>query len=270
MYRDWIVKITNRLAIIAACALVYWTFTFITIQVFDLKIFRENLSETFALSVLGILSVMAGALIINMMMNLTKISEALASRGGDSAPIIEAKSVGIKGLVLLMASFPLIFGGLFLGDYLTAQKKKNMLILSAKKMVAEQSSSMKAMSAYEFNWDYIQQTANMLDVLHKSDPSFRRLSLILPEKVNEAEVFISIYAKAGGFSRDQPPQKGEYVFASSEEDRSYLRGVFVEGKRDYKFMADRGNYALYYPVEIDGKVIVLYYSDFQQYGKFGS
>lgn len=70
-----IVKLSNILCIISVIALCYWVFMFIVMNVFGLKVFRENLTETFYLSILGILALMFGALITNIMFNLTRIAE---------------------------------------------------------------------------------------------------------------------------------------------------------------------------------------------------
>ena len=55
--------------------LIYWVFVVIAVQVFGFKIFRENISQTFAMSILGIFALMVGSLIINVMFNLTRIAE---------------------------------------------------------------------------------------------------------------------------------------------------------------------------------------------------
>lgn len=70
-----LVKWSNRIGIFAIIALIYWVFVFIIIQVFGLRIFRHNLSEIFIFSVLGILAVMAGCLMLNIMLNLTQIAK---------------------------------------------------------------------------------------------------------------------------------------------------------------------------------------------------
>ena len=70
-----LVRISNTIGIIAILLLVYWVFSFVTIEVFGLKVFKKNMTETFYLSVLGILALMAGALIINVMFNLTRIAQ---------------------------------------------------------------------------------------------------------------------------------------------------------------------------------------------------
>ena len=70
-----LVRLSNAIGIISIVLLLYWVFIFISITVFGLKVFRENLTETFYLSVLGILALMFAALMINLMFNLTRIAE---------------------------------------------------------------------------------------------------------------------------------------------------------------------------------------------------
>lgn len=42
-----IIKWTNRIALFVIILLVYWVFIFISITVFGLKVFRENITELF-------------------------------------------------------------------------------------------------------------------------------------------------------------------------------------------------------------------------------
>ena len=111
-----LVKLSNSIGITSIILLIYWVFIFITIEVFGLKIFRENLTETFYLSIVGILALMAGALIVNIMFNLTRI----AQKHNQDESI--SKSGKRMGLIFLL-SLPAIFLALFAGDYLTSKKK---------------------------------------------------------------------------------------------------------------------------------------------------
>ena len=119
-----LVRISNTIGIIAILLLVYWVFSFVTIEVFGLKVFKKNMTETFYLSVLGILALMAGALIINVMFNLTRI----AQKHEDNE--IQTKS-NKKIFLFLIALFPIIATLLYFGDYVTKQKKEKLLIQSA-------------------------------------------------------------------------------------------------------------------------------------------
>ena len=82
------------------------------------------------MSVLGIFSLMAGSLMINVMFNLTRIAEK-----HNKDEVIEAKAISKNLGWAFLLSFPLIFGLLFGGDYLTSKKKEAMLIDSAKSVV---------------------------------------------------------------------------------------------------------------------------------------
>ena len=64
-----LVKISNIIALISIILLVYWVFIFIIAVVFGIKIFRENITEIFGFSILGILAILASSLIVNIMLN---------------------------------------------------------------------------------------------------------------------------------------------------------------------------------------------------------
>ncbi len=50
-------------------------------------------------------------------------------------------------------------------------------------------------------------------------------------------------------------------------ERTYLKGVFEEGNTNYRYSAHDGRYELFYPYKEGDQQIVLYFSDYQQYGK---
>lgn len=122
-----IIKWTNKIALSTIILLVYWVFIFIAITVFGLKVFRENITELFYLSILGILGLLIGVVIVNIMFNLTSISESLNKS--------EHKNVNKKRnklwTVLIILSFPLILGTLFFGDYRTTKIREQNLIKAA-------------------------------------------------------------------------------------------------------------------------------------------
>jgi Na+-driven multidrug efflux pump len=100
--------------------LLYWVFAYTINEVFEMRIFRENISQTFALSVLGIVALMGGALIINVMFNLTRIAKKL---NNDEQK--ETLNSSKKYLVMLLLGFPIIAGFMVLGNHLSNKKKEN-------------------------------------------------------------------------------------------------------------------------------------------------
>jgi len=110
-----LVKISNIIGLISIILLMYWVFSFVLIEVFGLKVFRQQMTETFLFSILGILALMGGALILNIMLNLTRIAE----RGAEVKYNKNTKKI----IVGLIAIFPLLAGILFTGDYLSSKKK---------------------------------------------------------------------------------------------------------------------------------------------------
>lgn len=113
------VKLSNNIGFAAVLALVYWVIIFITTQIFGLKIFKEIATATFNWSILGIIVLMFGALIINIMFNLSRI----ADRINKDSEVIEKKSAKIKWFAFLI-SLPVIIIALFFGNYLSSKKLK--------------------------------------------------------------------------------------------------------------------------------------------------
>jgi len=275
MNNKLLVKLSNIIGIVSIILLVYWVFIFMSIEVFGLKVFRENMTETFYLSVLGILALMFGSLIINVMFNLTRIAEKHNQDNVNS-------SKAFKKLWLIFGiSFPIIFGLLFGGDYLTSKKKEQMLIASAKSIVESNTEKSDKLLDYHFDKKWINETEDILDIYSKTDTHFPHIAVIVVDDIDNSQVFLSfrtyysykeieVEIVADSIQLQKQPQKKSYIRQTTQIEREYLNKVFFENYSEVRFSARQGNYELFYPYFKGGKKIVLYFSDYQRYGKIGS
>lgn len=260
-----LVKLSNIIALIAILLLIYWVFVFVSVEVFGLKVFRENLSQTFAMSVLGIFALMAGSLMINVMFNLTRIAER---HNKDEA--VEAATNSKKLGWAFMLSFPIIFGLLFGGDFLTSRKKETMLIDSAKSVVEKYPQKIDGLLNYQFSRDWLIEMDNTLDLMGKTDKNFPNVLVIVKDSIDNSEVFLGFRDYNEPADKTLQPIKQGFILETTKPERDYLNRVFSENFDEIRFNATDGNYQLYYPYSKNGKRIVLYFSDYQRYGKLGS
>ena len=289
-----LVKISNSIGLISIILLIYWVFTFVLIQVFGLKIFRQHLTESFLMSILGILALMGGALMLNIMFNLTRIAERAQQ------PSVESKTPK-KTLGACLALFPIIAALLFGGDYLSTQKKQKMLVNSADSMIQNQQNRFQQLTNYQFNESYILQTAVNLKFLAILDRSFADVQVIIADKIENNPVYLGFTSQlyytnennmleqaaedaaieaaraVNEISESAVPvktklslDKKRYVKQLSLAEKEYLKTVFEQGNKEILFQAEDGDYQLYLPYRLQNKTIVLYFSDRQRYGKYGS
>jgi hypothetical protein len=259
-----IVKLSNIVGIISIILLVYWIFIFITIEVFGLKVFRENMTETFFMSILGILALMAGSLIVNIMFNLTRIAQ---KHNDDQAIANTSKNVGWVLLII----FPILLAILFGGDYLTSRKKESLLIGTAESIVETNSNKSLHLVNYQFNEEWIIKTEEMLEILSKTDKNFPHISILVKDSINDEPTFLSFTSNYGGNLNDTiPPIKKRFIRKTSQLERDYLNSVFEEGNNKYRYSSNDGKYELFYPYFEESKRIVIYFSEYQRYGKIGS
>lgn len=260
-----LVKLSNIIGIIAITLLVYWVFVFISITVFGFKVFRENITETFYLSVVGILALMFGSLIINVMFNLTRIAEK--HNHDDIYPAKQtSKNIGL----IFGLSFPLIFGLLYGGDYLTSKKKEKMLIASAQSIIDNNDEKMNKLLNYSFDKDWMRETSDILDLYSKTDKNFPYVSVIVLDSIDRSQVILGFRYYHSSSNDTSLPIKKDYIRETTNEEREYLNKVFYNNTKEVRFSARDGNYELFYPFANGNKKIVLYFSDYQRYGKIGS
>lgn len=260
-----LVRLSNIIGIISIILLVYWVFVFISITVFGLKVFKENITETFYLSVVGILALMFGSLIINVMFNLTRIAEK-----HNQDEINVSKRANKKLGLLFGLSFPLVFGLLFGGDYLTSKKKEKMLISSAKSIVENNKEKSDKLLNYSFNESWIIETNHILDLYSKTDKHFPYVSVIVSDSIDKSQVFLGFRDYYGKINDTIQPIKKDFIQQTTKEEREYLDKVFYQNLDEVRFSASDGRYELFYPYIKNGKKIILYFSDYQRYGKIGS
>lgn len=264
MNNKTLVRLSNTIGIISIVLLIYWVFVFISITVFGLKVFRENLTESFYLSVLGILALMFAALMINVMFNLTRIAEK------HNQDDIQVKATSKKLGLIFGLSFPIVFGVLFGGDYLTSQKKEKMLIQSAKSIIETNPEKTNELVNYSFDKKWIQRTNDILVIYSKTDKNFPYVSLIVMDTLEKSNVILGFRDYYAQWNDTISPMKKNFILGTTEEERDYLSKVFNSNLKEVRFSASDGRYELFYPYVKNGKKIVLYFSEYQRYGKIGS
>ena len=264
MNNKLLVKLSNIIGIGSIILLVYWVFIFICITVFGLKVFRENMTETFYFSVLGILALMFGSLIINVMFNLTRIAEKHNQDNADSTKTFK------KIWLIFGLSFPIILGLLFGGDYLTSKKKEQMLIASAKSIIESNIEKSDKLLNYNFDKEWIIETSDILDIYSNTDTYFPHVEVIVTDNIDNSQTFLGFRSYWRSRIDTIQPLKKDYIRKTTKDEREYLNKVFFENYNDVRFSASQGRYELFYPYSKNEKKIVLYFSDYQQYGKIGS
>ncbi|RKW41654.1 MAG: peptidase [Moraxella sp.] len=283
-----LVKISNIIALISIILLVYWVFIFIIAVVFGIKIFRENITEIFGFSILGILAILASSLIVNIMLNLTRI----AQRNEDDKIIF--KHGKLISVILLMI-FPVLTGLLFYGDYLSSQRKKQYLLDSAQTIAQTYKEPLDELTKYKFDSEFIGQIAKTIQYLQNTSNGINYAMVIVPDTIDGKDAYLGfsdnyLNKQAAQDTKSLATgdmvgltttenqqqttiylQKIDFIYKADAAQKEYLDKVFSKNFTEPYFSASDGRYEMLYPYQIDGKVIaVLYFSDYQRYGKYGS
>ncbi len=234
MNKDRLIKISNLIGLVSIILLVYWVFIFICITVFGLKIFRENITESFYLSIIGILALMFGALMINIMFNVTKISDYISNKSDN---ILVNQKKKYQGLIFLL-SFPLIFGLLYTGDYLSNQKKEKMLLQAADDMINTYTNKINFLMDYKYTQEFISNSNDIIELLEKADESIQAINIIVKDTIQGEDVFLivgNIY-----INDKELDKKIKHVYKCSKAEKEYLNDVFKNGGTNYRFDSHDG------------------------------
>ena len=257
-----IVGMTNRIALAAVALLVYWVFVFVTSMVFGFKVFRENMTELFLLSVVGIVAILFGAAVLNIMLNLTAIAEGRAREG-------RSKRISTVAVTAFAGSFVVLFLILYAGDALTAKKKEEYLVSAASDLIKEHGDIVGRLADYAFSRDYIERVSRDIRMLSEVEEKFPRITVIVRDRI-EGRDFLLGFSSYTGLDEDEEARKVDYILGTSSEERKYLYSVLEGETFEYRFSASDGRYEVYYPIRTDKGNIVIHLSQYSKYGKIGS
>ena len=104
------------------------------------------------------------------------------------------------------------------------------------------------------------------------DKYFPNVSIIVTDEIDGLRVFLNFnaYHDIEEKKKRTGLKKQDFVGSTTSEERTYLNSVFDDATHTVRFSASHGKYELFYPYTKDDKTIVLYFSEYQRYGKFGS
>lgn len=258
-----VVKITNKIALITVVLLMYWVFVFISSTVFGFKVFRENMTEIFLMSILGIFAILSGSIILNIMFNLTAIAE------GRTKTEQEPRKSQKGPILAFLGSLAVIFMLLYAGDLATSKKKETYLVSSASDLLKEQKEIIDRLSGYSFSREYIENASQDIKVLGKVEEKFPSVTVITKDEIDGKPILLG-FSSYAGLGKDEKPQKADYILSTSSEERKYLYLVFDGKSSEYRFSSNDGRYEIYYPVKTNSGLIVIHLSQHSRYGKLGS
>jgi len=256
MNNKLLVKISNIIGIVSIILLVYWVFAFISVAAFELEAFKDYSVDIFLLILLAIFTLMLGSLLINIMLNLTRIAE---KHNNDA--VTASKKIS-KGLIIaFIMSFPLIFGLLYGGDYLKSKKQENQIIASAQSLVKTYSEKIDKIVDYSFSEEWIQNVANTLYILSETENDLSNMQVIVPDVIDDMPVFLDFGRYFRSTCSDTvSPIKKDYMRKTTKSERDYLNDVFFHKKEGIKYNKEKYSHEFYCPYFKNGKIIVLYFS----------
>jgi hypothetical protein len=258
-----IAKITNRVALVTVVLMIYWVFIFISTQVFGFRIFREHITDLFGMSILGIFAILAGAVILNIMYNLSAIADARAAEKTVTRSFND-KTI----LIAALASFVFLFGALYIGDALNSRRQETRLVEAANSLVKERIDVITKIADYNFSRSYVQSIEKSLLLLEKIDEAFPQVTAILIDEIDGKRILMGFSGRS--YQLNDELDRVKFVLSTSADERAYLYEVFEGKSMNHRFTSKNGRYEIYVPVQTAKGMVVLHLSEWARYGKYSS
>jgi len=230
-------------------------------SVFGLKAFKETITNGFLFSIIGILSVMAGSMMINIMLNLTVIANKDAS---EEIPVF---CFNKRFLWILLSLFPILTITLFAGNYITSKKQESIFLNSAKSVVKNNTISNQKLLNYTFDKNYLKETESIMSTYSKLKGGIDSVKVVIKDNVNGIPVYLQFGDYYDKYYDKANFDKSDFIYKTTDEEKIYLDEVFKNNSKKYRFSSHKGDYELFYPYSSGDKKMVLYFSTKLDYGK---
>jgi nitrogen fixation/metabolism regulation signal transduction histidine kinase len=247
------VKLSNAIAFYSAWALVYWIILFITANVFGLSIFKGYTAAILYFTIRGIVVLMVGALILNIMFNLSR----MADKTEESSPKKDKLH-----MIIFLATLPALVCLLFFGNFLSAKNIEKNLNKSADEIAETYAPELTRISRYAFTKEWINNAANVLKIMEKTDQNFNDVYVVLPDEINKTKTFLTFDAKGISMDRAVTLDKIDYIEKTTPQERAYFESVF-DGEYTERFFSSKDPYRyeyykLFVPIfEENDRIIIL-------------
>ena len=97
------------------------------------------------------------------------------------------------------------------------------------------------------------------------------MSILVRDSINDEPVYLGFTRYKSGVLNDTIfPFKKDFIRKTTQPEREFLKSVFEDGNEKYRYSTHDGKYELFYPYFKGEKRIVIYFSEYQRYGKIGS
>jgi hypothetical protein len=147
-----------------------------------------------------------------------------------------------------------------------------MLIESVKSIITNNPHRVDRLVNYKFDEKWIADAVDTLKLYKGMDKHFPNVNIIVADEIEGSRVFLSFdgYHDIEDRKKKAPLKIQDFIWSTTSVERVYLNSVFDDASHAVRFSASDGRYELFYPYAKDGKTIVLYFSEYQRYGKLGS
>lgn len=286
MIHKQLIKATNIIALTSILLLIYCVFAIILIVVFDLKISQTNIKNIFEMSLFGILIMLVGSFILNVMLNLTYITkqkEYPTKIINDTQPTQTSLKRYVGAIIMV---FLLLVVGLFFGDYSLRHKRFALMEQSAQQLIQSHHDGLAFLEKYRFDEAWIKQVLLQIEILQATNTNIRQTTIITPDKIGDNSVYLAFgESKSVPTHTGTPSQidisnhnityldtqttdgtkeylkKSDFIFTTDTTTKTILDEMF-DGRTTPHQSLQNGDYEMFYPYQINGKTVaVLYFYD---------
>lgn len=245
--------------------IILWFIGFIVSNTFNLNVFTTK-TKDFFFSLIGFAFVLvACAAILNISLNISLIADSKIQDFslGQTKTIFNKKFFFSSGMfVLTLICF------LFLGDYLTRENEKNKLVLEAKDLIERYEQSIDEITLFIQDTATVGKIPEILKFLSSQKYEFPTVTLLTSDQYNNETVYLQVSSWTSKKTLKEPLFDHSF-YKCSRVDCDYLNNVFEKRSHESYLWTEKNDYKFYFPIEKNGKRIILLFAKHERSGKIG-
>lgn len=257
-------QITYLIALISICLLITWSIGVLVTTVFNLKVFQENTTEFALLSILPILATVAGAGIINVISNISIITNHLA--GINSDEVKNDKKVKIGTRILLYGNLLLVFG-LFAGSKISDKIKESDLKREIEAIKLSNKSVIDKIPGPNLDTNSVNETQKILEYIGKTNIKLTDPVAIFQGTYKGQKVLFSV---AAGSECHHYLDTTNHLYRTSENTRSKIFDALNSDNESAFVALDENLYEIFVLVKYSHTPFILRMSKYNRYGRISS
>jgi hypothetical protein len=241
----------------------------IFIETFDLKVFTHRTNNFFSILCFGAGGIVLTSAIFTFILNISIIAESkIDTTNLDNSSFLSKKTLMYVGFSLIG-----LISMLFLGNFMTERAEKSKLQNVAENIISKHDNSFKEIANCIGNDSKHKEIFDRLEFLSNQSDEFPSIRIVIQGFYKGEQAFLEVEENEVKFENDKEkeikPQLEFPYYQCQQEECVFFDDFFNKNSLNKYILEENGTYTFYYPLQKEGKKMVVIFSKTKREGEYG-